>query len=372
MPGIDGFETCRQIKTNPDTANIPIIFITALSDTENIVKGFSLGAVDYISKPFQEPELLARVETHLKLQFLKQSLEKRVIERTRELKTALEQLHQSQLQMVQNEKMATLGNLIAGVAHEVNNPIGFLKGSINNTSEYIQDLFAHIECYQEHYPTTDDAVIEHAQEIHLKYIKEDLPKLLSSMKVATQRITNISNSLRTFSRADTSGKVACNIHEGIDSTILILKYRLQANDKRPEIEIIKEYGKLPLVKCFLGQLNQVFMNIIANSIDAFDSVNQRETFSELKVNPPKITIITKAEIENNKILIYIKDNGPGMIESVRERIFDNLFTTKSVGKGTGLGLAIAKQIIQEIHGGKLSCNSKLGQGTEFLIELPNN
>ena len=372
MPGIDGFETCRQIKTNPDTANIPIIFITALSDTENIVKGFSLGAVDYISKPFQEPELLARVETHLKLQFLKQSLEKRVIERTRELKTALEQLHQSQLQMVQNEKMATLGNLVAGVAHEVNNPIGFLKGSINNTSEYIQDLFAHIECYQEHYPTTDDAVIEHAQEIHLKYIKEDLPKLLSSMKVATQRITNISNSLRTFSRADTSGKVACNIHEGIDSTILILKYRLQANDKRPEIEIIKEYGKLPLVKCFLGQLNQVFMNIIANSIDAFDSVNQRETFSELKVNPPKITIITKAEIENNKILIYIKDNGPGMIESVRERIFDNLFTTKSVGKGTGLGLAIAKQIIQEIHGGKLSCNSKLGQGTEFLIELPNN
>ncbi len=372
MPGIDGFETCRQIKANPETANIPIIFITALSDTESIVKGFSLGAVDYISKPFQEPELLARVKTHLQLQFFNQSLEKQVVERTTELQTTLEELHQSHLQMVQNEKMATLGNLVAGVAHEVNNPIGFIRGSISNASEYIQDLFAHIECYQEHYPTTKDAVIQHAEDIELEYIREDLPKLLSSIEFAIQRIIDISNSLRTFSRADTSTKVACNIHEGIDSTILILKYRLKANDKRPAIQIIKDYGELPLVKCFLGQLNQVFMNIIANAIDVLDTTNEGKEFSELKLNPQKITITTKAEIEKNTVLISIKDNGQGMTESVRERIFDNLFTTKGVGKGTGLGLAIAKKIIEETHSGKLSCNSKLGQGTEFVIELPNS
>ncbi len=363
MPGIDGFETCRQIKANPDTANIPVMFITALSDTESIVKGFSLGAVDYISKPFHEPELLARVKTHLQLKFLNQSLEKRVVERTAELQ-------QSQLQLVQNEKMASLGNLVAGVAHEVNNPIGFLMGSISNASEYIQDLFAHIKCYEETYSITDDAVIKHAEDIDLEYIKEDLPKLLDSMEVATKRITDISNSLRTFSRADTSQKVPCNIHEGIDSTILILKYRLKANDKRPAIEVIQKYGELPPVKCFLGQLNQVFMNIIANAIDALDTVSQGKTFAEIKANPHKITINTKVMIEKNTVLISIKDNGPGMPLAVRERIFDNLFTTKGVGKGTGLGLAISKQIVEETHGGKLSCNSTLCEGTEFVIELP--
>jgi PAS domain S-box-containing protein len=295
-----------------------------------------------------------------------------VILKSQELEKALQELNQAQLQMVQNEKMATLGNLVAGVAHEVNNPIGFLKGSISNAEEYIKDLFAHIECYQENYPTPEEDIIENAEDIDLEFLTEDLPKLLDSMRLATERIKDISTSLRTFSRADTSEKVACNIHEGIDSTILILKYRLKANEKRPAIEIIKEYGNLPPIKCFLGQLNQVFMNIIANAIDALDMTNEGKTFAKIQENPHQITINTEVCTGNNTVLIKIKDNGSGMPESVRERIFDNLFTTKGVGKGTGLGLAIAREIVEETHNGKLSCNSNLGEGTEFIIELPIN
>ncbi|AFY56347.1 putative ATPase [Rivularia sp. PCC 7116] len=291
-------------------------------------------------------------------------------QKTEKLEQTLSELKQAQLQMVQNEKMASLGNLVAGVAHEVNNPIGFLTGSISNAEDYIQDLFAHIKCYQENYPNPEEEVNEHAEDIDLEYLSEDLPKLLNSMRLATERVKDISTSLRTFSRADTSQKVACNIHEGIDSTILILKYRLKANDKRPEIGVIKKYGKLPPVKCFLGQLNQVFMNIIANAIDALDTASQGKAFAEIKANPHKITINTEFISEENTVIISIKDNGSGMPESVRERIFDNLFTTKGVGKGTGLGLAIAKQIVEETHNGKLSCNSTLGEGTEFVIELP--
>ncbi len=298
--------------------------------------------------------------------------ESAVIQKSQELENALQELNQAQLQMVQNEKMATLGNLVAGVAHEVNNPIGFLKGSINNAEEYIKDLFAHIECYQENYPNPEEEVMEHGEEIDLEYLTEDLPKLLNSMRLATERIKDISTSLRTFSRADTAEKIACNIHEGIDSTILILKYRLKADDKRPAIEVIKEYGKLPSVKCFLGQLNQVFMNILANAIDALDMTNQGKTFAEIEANPHKITINTSESTVRKTVLISIKDNGSGMPESIRERIFDNLFTTKGVGKGTGLGLAIAKQIVEETHNGKISCNSKVGEGTEFVIELPIN
>ncbi len=290
----------------------------------------------------------------------------------KQLQQTLQELKQAQLQMVQNEKMASLGNLVAGVAHEVNNPIGFLKGSISNAEEYIKDLFAHLECYQENYPSPEEEVIESAEEIDLEFLTEDLPKLLNSMSVATERITDISNSLRTFSRADTSQKVACNLHEGIDSTILILKYRLKANNKRPAIEIIQEYGQLPSIKCFLGQLNQVFMNIIANAIDALDMTNEGKTFAQIEANPHKIMIQTELSNKNNRAIIKIKDNGPGMTLAVQERIFDNLFTTKGVGKGTGLGLAIAKQIVEETHGGKITCNSTLGEGTEFVIELPIN
>ncbi|MFN6465803.1 MAG: AAA family ATPase [Nostoc sp. DedVER02] len=287
-----------------------------------------------------------------------------------QLERSLQELEQAQLQMVQNEKMATLGNLVAGVAHEINNPIGFLKGSLNNAEEYIQDLLAHIQCYQQHHPTPAIAVIEHGEEIDLEFLAEDLPKLVSSMKVASDRIKDISTSLRTFSRADTAEKVACNLHEGIESTLLILKYRLKANEKRPAIEVITEYGKLPLVKCFLGQLNQVFMNILANAIDALDTSCEGLSFAQAQANRHQILIHTEVSSGQSAVVIRIKDNGQGMPEEIRARIFDHLFTTKEVGKGTGLGLAIARQIVEETHNGRLICNSALGKGTEFVIEIP--
>ncbi|WP_174713796.1 ATP-binding sensor histidine kinase [Nostoc sp. TCL240-02] len=287
-----------------------------------------------------------------------------------QLERSLQELEHTQLQMVQNEKMATLGNLVAGVAHEINNPIGFLKGSLNNAEEYIQDLLAHIQCYQQHHPTSAIAVIEHGEEIDLEFLTQDLPKLVSSMKVASERIKDISISLRTFSRADTTEKVACNLHEGIESTLLILKYRLKANEKRPAIEVITEYGKLPPVKCFLGQLNQVFMNILANAIDALDTSCEGLSFAQAQANHHQILIHTEVSSEQNMVAIRIKDNGQGMSEEIRSRIFDHLFTTKEVGKGTGLGLAIARQIVEETHNGRLRCNSVLGEGTEFVIEIP--
>ncbi|MGF2038012.1 MAG: hybrid sensor histidine kinase/response regulator [Nostoc sp. CmiVER01] len=377
MPGIDGFETCRQLKSQQTTCEIPIIFMTALNDTTDKVKGLALGGVDYITKPFQQEEVLARIKIHLKLRQAnlelarqKDILEQRVQERTAELSQALDNFKNAQLQLVQSEKMATLGNLVAGVAHEINNPLGFLKGSLNNAQEYIQDLFKYVQCVQEHYPQLTPAVTNLAEKIELEFLTEDLPKLLGSMHVATERIMDISTSLRTFSRANTSEKVACDLHEGIESTLLILKYRLKPSQKRPAIEVITDYGKLPPVKCFLGQLNQVFMNILANAIDVLDTESVGRTFTQLQANSQQIIIRTEVSSDENTVVIKIKDNGPGMPEDIKRHIFDHLFTTKDVGKGTGLGLAIARQIVEETHNGKLICNSILGEGTEFVIKIP--
>ncbi|ABA23600.1 Serine/Threonine protein kinase and Signal Transduction Histidine Kinase (STHK) with GAF sensor [Trichormus variabilis ATCC 29413] len=282
--------------------------------------------------------------------------------------TYARQLEQSQLQMIQSEKMASLGNLVAGVAHEINNPIGFLNGSIKNGKEYVQDLLGHLALYQQHYPNPVEAIQDNAKDIDWEFLSEDLPKLLDSMEGATNRINSISNSLRTFSRADTEYKISANLHEGLDSTLLILKYRLKANEHRPAIQVIQDLGDLPTIKCFPGQLNQVFMNILANAIDMFDEMAQTRLFKELEANPQKITIRT--EVISNQVYIRIRDNGKGITQELQEKIFDHLFTTKAVGKGTGLGLAIARQIVVEKHGGSLNVWSELGQGTEFTVQIP--
>lgn len=291
-----------------------------------------------------------------------------VLQKSQELAQALAELQNAQLQMVQNEKMASLGNLVAGVAHEINNPIGFLNGSIDNAKDFVKYLLRHLALYQKHYPNSVAPIQDHAEDIDLEFISEDLPKLLDSMRSAIDRIKSISTSLRTFSRADTDHKVRANLHEGIDSTLLILKYRLKANENRPAIEVIQDYGKLPPIECFPGQLNQVFMNILANAIDMFDEMAQARSFQEAKANPQQITIHTEAVA--NQVLIRIQDNGKGMSEAVQAKIFDHLFTTKGVGKGTGLGLTIARQIVVEKHGGALEVASTVGQGTAFTIRLP--
>ncbi len=398
MPGIDGFETCHRLKADPSTEDIPIIFMTALSDTVDKVKGLNLGAVDYITKPFQQEEVLARVKVQLKLhnlakileqqnlllkrevedrvaveialQNLTQELEKRVEERTAELRQALENLQQTQFHLVQKEKMSALGQLVAGVAHEINNPVSFISGNLSHAEGYIQDLIGYLKLYQQKFPNPGAEIEERAEEIELDYLMEDLLKLISSMKTGTERINQISVSLRTFSRSDTSSKVSVNIHEGIDSTLLILKHRLKAHDKCPAIQIIKQYGELPLVECYAGQLNQVFMNIIANGIDAFEEENQGNSYEQNKTRSNTITIRTEVSESKDRVRIAIEDNGIGMSAEVKERIFEPLFTTKAVGKGTGLGLSISHQIVVEKHGGEITCVSTPGKGTEFVITLP--
>ena len=376
MPGIDGFETCRRIKAAPNTMHIPIIFLTALSDSDSIVKGLSLGAVDYIGKPFQESVLLARVNTHIKLQALNQTLEKQVAERTCELETttvqlqdALHKLQVSHLQLVQQEKMSALGNMVVGVAHEINNPLGFVSGNISELQLSFNDVTDCLKAYRDQFPHPGDTIQDLLKFTDIDFVLDDVPKMLESMQAGCDRIRGISNSLRIFSRADTESKIKANIHKGLDSTLLILKYRLKAQDFRPAIQVICNYGDIPEINCFPGQLNQVFMNLLANAIDMFDEVAEGQERKTLEAHPQTITIQTQL-LKDNVLEICICDNGKGMSEEVCAKIFDRTFTTKKVGKGTGLGLAIAHQVIVEKHGGRLDVHSSIGKGTEFIIHLP--
>ncbi|MFB2921264.1 response regulator [Aerosakkonema funiforme] len=377
MPGIDGFETCRRIKENISIQRIPVIFMTALADTEHKVKGLSLGGVDYITKPFQQEEVLARIKMHLKLHFLTEelaekntqlrelnaSLEKKVEERTAELKKA-------QAHLVLHEKMSSLGQLVAGIAHEINNPVGFIVGNLKHTNEYAHNLIKLIKLYQKYYPNPEPEILKEIDAIELDYLLEDFPQMLISMQEGTNRIKEISQSMRTFSRSDTDTKVTFNIHDGLDSTLLILKHRLKANEQHSGIEIIKNYGILPEIKCYPGQLNQVFMNLLANAIDALEESHRDRTFAEMQTQPSRITISTAIEPNTNLVTIKIADNGIGMTPEVKQRAFEHLFTTKSVGQGTGLGLSISRQIIEDKHGGKITFDSVYGKGTEFIILLP--
>ncbi len=299
----------------------------------------------------------------------KAELEDRVEERTDELKTALSELQRTQTQVIQSEKMSSLGQLVAGVAHEINNPVNFIHGNITHLNNYTQDLLRMIQLYQQRHPSDDPEVQALAEEIDLEFLIEDLQKILPSMKIGTERIRSIVLSLRNFSRMDEAEFKTVNIHEGIESTLLILQHRLKDKPESPAIEVIRDYENLPEVECYPGQLNQVLMNILVNAIDALDEVNSKRNYEEMIANPSQITIRTSV-CNSQWVKIAIADNGPGMPEQVKNLIFNPFFTTKPVGKGTGMGMAISYQIITEKHSGKLECFSALGQGTEFVIQLP--
>ncbi|MEH2162166.1 MAG: response regulator [Nostoc sp.] len=370
MPDLDGYEVCRQLKTFDNTRAIPVIFLSALDDALDKVKAFKVGGVDYITKPFQVEEMLIRIQTQLMVKCFTQTLEQQVEQRTTELSQTLHHLKETQLQLVQHEKMSALGNLVAGIAHEINNPVGFIAGNLQPAIDYINDLFRLIDFYQTKIPDLEPDIANEIADIDLEYLREDLPKLIHSMKLGVERIHYISTSLRTFSRADRDYKVPFNIHEGIDSTILILKHRLKASDDHPEIEIVKDYANLPEIECFPGQLNQVFMNILANAIDALEDSNIGRSFTDIKMKPNQITVKTELSNDSQFVNIRIQDNGIGMRDDVKQKIFEHLYTTKAVGKGTGLGLAIANQIVGEKHHGAIAVNSTLNKGTEFVITLP--
>lgn len=290
-----------------------------------------------------------------------------------QLEETVRKLQQTQSQLVQTEKMSSLGQMIAGIAHEINNPVNFIYGNLSHTSHYIKELIQLLELYQQHYPEPVSEIREAAAEMEIDFLVEDLSKMLSSMQVGTDRIRQIVLSMRNFSRSDQSNIKLVDIHEGIDSTLLILQHRLKAQGGHPAIQIIKEYGDLPRVECCGGQLNQVFMNILGNGIDALDEAIQNGQWAKgngknLLLTLPAITIRT--EVVDDFVAIRISDNGGGIPDEIRRQLFDPFFTTKPVGKGTGLGLSISYHLVVEKHGGRIECVSEVGLGTEFAIEIP--
>lgn len=320
-----------------------------------------------------EIQFLTQLVTQLEIALQQSELLTQTQQQTEQLAQALEDLQKTQTQLIQTEKMSSLGQLVAGVAHEINNPVNFIYGNLSHAREYVEELLEILNLYQQYCPQPHRELLERLEEIDLEFLRTDLPKILKSMNVGAERIRQIVLSLKNFSRLDEAEKKPVDIHEGIDSTLLILHHRLKAKGDGRAIRVVKEYGDLPRVECYAGQLNQVFMNVLSNAIDALEQGMEKEDCPNFTLSTPQIRIRTEMVASHPKsswVAIRIADNGPGIPEKLKDRLFDPFFTTKPVGKGTGLGLSIGYHIVMDKHGGNFSFVSKPGQGTEFFIEIP--
>ncbi len=385
MPGINGFEICRRLQSSEKTKNIPIIFMTSISESQEKIRGLKLGAVDYIVKPFKAEELLARINIHIRLQEeikertkaeielqkAKVELEERVKERTTELSQSLANLQETQIQLIKREQMSSIGELITGIAHELNNPVSIVVGNITLAETYLQAIINHIKLYQQQFPHPGSIIEKDAEKMDIDFIIEELPQMLSSIKLASDRIKETSVSLRSFARADSMSKVPFDINDAIESNLKILQHRLKANNQRPQIEIVKNYGDLPKINCYPHALNQVFMNLLVNAIDSLEEYNNKKnrTYHEILPNPNRITITTSV-IESERVEIIIADNGMGMLAHLKDKLSEVFEGAKPGNKINSLGLSINHLIIVERHRGKLECHSLPKQGTEFIIKLP--
>jgi signal transduction histidine kinase len=364
MPGMNGYEVCQELKEHEQTRSVPVIFLSALDDVLDKVKAFQVGGIDYISKPFQLEEVLVRIQTQLTIRNLQLQLQ----EQNTQLQQALTDLKKTQAQLIQREKMVSLGQLVAGIAHEINNPISFISGNLGPANQYINDLLSIINLYQKEYPTPTSSIQRLIQNVDLNFLILDLQKLMGSMRTGVDRIRAIILALRIFSRLDESDIKAVDIHEGINSTLLLLQYRLRHDQKHLEIQVIKNYGTLPLVTCYASQMNQVFLNLLNNAIDALELKLERNVDQSFN---PIIWISTELS-DRHTIIIRIKDNGAGISKELQSHLFEPFFTTKPVGRGLGLGLLASYQLVVEKHKGQLTCHSSPEQGAEFVIEIPIN
>lgn len=360
MPQMDGLTVCQQLKADPNLATTFFILLTAREQVEDLVEALDSGADDFLSKPLEIKELLARVRAGLRIQ----SLTRKLSQTNQRVQQTLSELKKTQGQLIQSQKMSSLGQMVAGIAHEINNPVSFIHSNIDHLQISIQDLIEVLHLYQQELPHPSKKLQEKLDDIEPDFLMHDVPKILNSMKSGSDRIRQVVLSLRNFSRLDEEGLKYVDIHEGIDSALLMLQHRLQP-DGQDMVKVIKEYGgELPQVECYARELNQVFLQILENAIDAFESVPNKEK----QANIPTIHIRTKL-LKSDLVLVTIADNGPGIPSSKKEKIFDPFFTTKTVGKGRGLGLFISYQIIVEQHGGNI-CLSSRERGAEVKIELP--